>query len=45
MKTCLSSQQVVLKPMVAWGKGSKVIKVPFTFGDVLNNDEKNKELI
>ena len=26
---CLSPQQVVLEPMVVWGKGGKVIEVPF----------------
>ena len=26
---CFSSQQVVSKPMVVWGKGGKVIEVPF----------------
>ena len=29
---CLSPQQVVLEPMVMWGKGDKVIEIPFAVG-------------
>ena len=29
---CLSPQQVVLEPMIIWGKGDKVIEIPFAVG-------------